>query len=80
MANTRYAVVQNGVVQNVIMFDPEPKEGWVQSDSASIGDMWDGRVFTRPAPKPIPAPEPSEAEILLAALIRKGVITEADLK
>lgn len=77
--NQRYAVVRNGVVTNVVMFDPEPKEGWIRSDSASIGDGWNGTSFTRPTPTPIPAPAPSTADVL-SALLRKGVITEEDLK
>jgi hypothetical protein len=80
MANQRYAVVKNGVVENVVMFDPEPKANWIQSDTASIGDLWNGQSFTRPAvPQSVQA-APSLDKRILQALIEKGVITEADIE
>jgi len=79
--NQKYAVVEGGIVINMIVFDPEPKPNWIQSDTASIGDLWDGKVFTRPEPVVIPVSEPKpSAEEILAALIKKGVLTDDDLK
>ena len=47
----RYAVVQDGVVVNVVMWDgvsewaPPAACTVVQSDTASIGDAYDGEKF-----------------------------------
>lgn len=51
----RTAIIEAGVVTNVVMLGPEsgwmPPEGsiLVASDIAAIGDAWDGGVFTPPA-------------------------------
>ncbi|CAM5772031.1 hypothetical protein LMIY3S_03707 [Labrys miyagiensis] len=50
----RYAVIENGIVVNAIIWDGEsewsPPEGQqvVQSDAATIGDSYDGTSFTPP--------------------------------
>jgi len=82
--NQKYAVVENGKVTNIIVFDPEPqpKDNWIRSDEAKIGDEYkDGKFTTPPPPEGPPAPEPelTTAE-LISALITKGVITKDDLK
>jgi hypothetical protein len=51
----RAALVQNGVVVNTIIADEDfAIEGYlvVPSDTAEIGDIYDGEVFTRPTPEP----------------------------
>jgi len=52
----RYVVIDNGIVENAILAD----EGFViegktlvQSDTAQIGQLWDGTDFSDPAPEPI---------------------------
>lgn len=40
----RYAVIEDGVVANVVMAFV-PRDGWQQSDTAQIGDTWDGAEF-----------------------------------
>lgn len=61
----RCAVVRDGVVVNVVMASPaeDKLEGAtvVASDTASIGDSYDGAVFTLPAPV-----YPPLAEVILA--------------
>lgn len=52
----RTAMIENGVVTNVTMHDPE--SDWtapdgailVASESAGIGDTWDGETFAKPPP------------------------------
>lgn len=51
----RYAIVINGIVDNVIEWDGvtpwTPDQGTVVlADQAGPGDLWDGKVFTRLAP------------------------------
>ena len=50
----RAAIIENGVVKNVVKADPEfaQSQGWVVSDTAEIGDLYDGSSFTTPPPEP----------------------------
>lgn len=45
----RFAVIENGRVVNVAEADSEPPQNWVQSDTANIGDEYDGFLFTNPS-------------------------------
>lgn len=50
---TRYMLIKNGVAVNAVeIADPADFPQWtlIQSDSADIGDLWDGQKLTRPAP------------------------------
>jgi len=67
----RAAIIENGVVVNIAVADPDfaAEQGWIVSDVAQIGDLWDGGTFTSPpAPEPAPAPQPPTKEELLAQL------------
>jgi len=65
----RYAVVRDGVVDNMIVWDGVnelsiPNSELIEAtDDARIGGSWDGNVFTFIAP---PSPEPTEEEIALS--------------
>ena len=65
----RYAVVRDGVVDNMIVWDGVnelsiPNAELIEAtDDARIGGSWDGNVFTFIEP---PSPEPTEEEIALA--------------
>ena len=65
----RYAVVRDGVVDNMIVWDGVnelsiPNSELIEAtDDARIGGSWDGNVFTFIEP---PSPEPTEEEIVLA--------------
>ena len=50
----RAAIIEDGVVKNVVKADPEfaQSQGWVVSDTAKIGDLYDGSGFTTPPPEP----------------------------
>jgi hypothetical protein len=54
----RYALIQNSVVINVILLnnpsDYPTTDTLVQSDSANIGDSWDGTNFIPSTPTPTP--------------------------
>lgn len=50
---TRYMKIKQGVAVNAIeIANPADFPQWtlIQSDSADIGDLWDGQTFTKPAP------------------------------
>lgn len=47
----RFAIINNGVVVNVVEAWPEQADAaWVASDTANIGWLWDGVDFAEPAP------------------------------
>lgn len=79
MALKNYAIIENGIVVNIAAWDANMADEWVQSDTASIGDSWDGKVFTKPVLPEPPKPDPTAKDIL-EALIAKGIIAESDLK
>jgi len=68
MAN--YAVVKNGVVENMVIWDGVAEFSVADSDlieatsDARIGGSWDGNVFTFVEPTP---PEPTAAEVQTAS-------------
>ncbi len=68
----RYAVVRDGVVENVVLWDGEsdwaPPEGstLVEDIAAGPGDVYDGGNFHRPAPPP--QAKPVTLEDVIAAL------------
>lgn len=67
----RAAIIENGVVINIAVADADfaAEQGWIMSDVAQIGDLWDGETFTSPpAPEPAPAPPPPTKGELLAQL------------
>jgi hypothetical protein len=44
----RYVIIENGIVVNAAVADEPFGGGWVQSDTANIGDLYDGETFTAP--------------------------------
>jgi hypothetical protein len=54
-----YAVVENGVVTNIVVSESALFPNWIQSDVAQIGWTYDGAVFTPPAPSPEPVLPPN---------------------
>jgi hypothetical protein len=78
------AVIENGIVTNVIEIDPEnvwmPPEGatFVDALDASIGDEWNGSVFVKPAPPPPPVPQSVSRQQIMSALMLAGMISEAE--
>lgn len=50
----RVAIIEGGTVANVIVVEGGVlPDGGVPSDTADIGDLWDGEVFTPPPPAPL---------------------------
>lgn len=44
----RYVIIEDGVVTNAAVADEPFGANWVQSDTANIGDLYDGVDFTAP--------------------------------
>ena len=65
----KYAIVENGLVKNVVLADAPLGAGWVETDEASIGDVWDGVEFTKPA---IPVIVPDEVPMWAARHVLIG--------
>ena len=69
MTILRYAIIENGIVVNCeIHDDATPPSNGVQSDTAGIGDTYDGTTFT---PKPIPPLDPAIVEQYRVSNIKK---------
>lgn len=46
----RFAIIENGHVANTALADAPMGENWIQSDTARVGDVFDGKEFTQPSP------------------------------
>jgi len=69
----RYAIIENGLVTNVVVADAEiaSANGWIDCPVAGPGWTYADGVFTAPVvvePEPIPAPPAPTKEELLAQL------------
>lgn len=64
--SNRYAIIQNGVVTNVVVADAEyaAQNGWIACPDAGPGWGYDGQAFTAPPPAPEPAPAPTKEQLL----------------
>jgi hypothetical protein len=72
----RYAIIENGVVTNVVVADAEyaQSQGWIECPDAGPGWTYADGVFTAPvvvAPEPAPAPTKEQLMAELAALTAK---------
>ena len=66
----RYAIIKNGVVDNVVVADAKfaAQQGWVACPEAGPGWTYSNGVFTEPAYVEPPAPQNPTKEELLAQL------------
>lgn len=64
----RAAIVENGIVVNVAVADKAfaIEQGWIPSDSAQIGWIYNGKKFSAPA-----APQLGKAEVLAAIAAKR---------
>jgi hypothetical protein len=45
----KFAIVKNGVVENLAVADVALENNWVAADdTVAIGDLWDGHEFSKP--------------------------------
>jgi hypothetical protein len=72
----RYAIIENGVVSNVVVADAEyaAQQGWITCPDAGPGWTYADGVFTAPVVvEPVASPEPTKEQLLaeLQALTAK---------
>lgn len=63
----RYAIVENGVVTNVVVADAEiaASHGWIECEQGGPGWTYANGVFTEPPPVVRPVvPKPTKEELL----------------
>jgi len=46
----KFAVIDNGVVTNMVIADAALEANWVQTDEAGMGWLYDGSTFEEPLP------------------------------
>lgn len=79
----RYAIIENGVVRNVVLASEElaAERGWIRTDEAGPGWTWDGAKFAAPPPPPQPPPPPPDPNVadldVKVAAVPAGPIREA---
>lgn len=72
----RYAIIENGVVVNVVVADADyaAEQGWIECPDAGPGWTYADGVFTAPVVvEPTPAPTPTKEQLMaeLTALTAK---------
>ena len=67
----KFAVIDNGVVTNMVIADAALEANWVQTDEAGMGWLYNGSAFSEPLPY---VPSQQEQSDLRAAAYN----TEAD--
>lgn len=74
----RYAVIEDGRVSNVAEAEEEfaLEQGWVQSDAAGIGWLWDGEEFSAPPALPVPVPASVTRRQARQALLLAGLLDD----
>jgi hypothetical protein len=56
----RYAIIEAGVVSNVVLADAPMADNWVETEQAGPGWLYDGSTFSPPPPI-VPTREEQEA-------------------
>jgi hypothetical protein len=69
----RYAIVEGGIVSNVVLADAPVESNWVETEEAGIGWLYDGSLFTSPAePEPVPPTQAEQEAKRQAAYVREA--------
>lgn len=79
--DNRYAIIENGVVTNVVLADPTfaEEQGWVAApDDVGPGWLWDGTNFSPPPPAPPVVPEAITMRQTRLALLNAGLLSQVD--
>lgn len=76
-----YAIIENGKVTNIILADSEfaASIGAISASGASIGDLWDGTAFGKPAPPPTPIPQSVTMRQASIALELAGLLDDVEV-
>ena len=69
----RFAIIDAGRVTNIAEAEEGfgASQGWIPAGSASIGDVWDGEMFTPGPPSPLPARQAAAWERIKAERDRR---------
>lgn len=74
----KYAIIEDGVVVNVAVADEPLAENWIASESAAIGDLYDGEEFIRPPAPHAAAPASVTMRQARLALLGAGLLSGVD--
>lgn len=77
---SRYAIIDAGRVTNIIEADVEfaASIGAIDATGAVIGYLWNGSVFTPPAPEPTPVPQQVTMRQARLALLGAGLLSSVN--
>ena len=77
----RFAVINAGRVTNIAEAEEGfgASQGWIPAGSASIGDVWDGEVFTPAPPEPPVVPSAVTRRQAKQALAINGLIASVQI-
>jgi hypothetical protein len=75
---SKYAIIEDGKVVNIAKANEALADNWVQSDSAAIGDLYDGTSFTKPPAPPTPIPQTVSRFQARAALYQAGLLDQVE--
>jgi len=67
----RYLIIEDGRVTNAADANAPLEQNWVRSDEGEIGDLYDGKAFTKPLPD-------IDALALSAPLLRNQYLAQSD--
>lgn len=78
------AKIDNGVVVNAVLVDPNNIPDWCADwpelvDGAWIGWLWDGSTFSPPPPEPLPVPQTISMRQCRLQLLADGNLDEVDI-
>lgn len=68
----KYAVVDNGVVTNIVIAESPMFSNWVLANGCSIGDKWNGASFIPADPEPANVPKSVTMRQARLALLQAG--------
>jgi hypothetical protein len=72
----RYAIIDAGVVSNVVLADAPMGGNWVETEEAGPGWSYDGSAFIAPPSPPPPEPQPAPIPNLSFAQLMIGLVSE----
>lgn len=74
----RCAIIENGKVVNIVEASVEFAElmGWLPSDVAAIGDIYESGEFVKPLPDPLSAPHTVTMRQARLALLSAGLLDD----
>lgn len=77
----RAAIIENGVVANIAEADEgfAHEQGWIVSEVAAIGDLWDGVSFSKPPAPPAPVPASVTRRQAREALLNVGLLDDVEM-